>query len=95
MIACGVVFADTTAAERSADTQLAAPIPMNRNLKKKDLVKFIPCGTEEECFEKLQDSDVDMTNAKTDPSKGESTFFAEFVTGPKKGINIYRKQAAQ
>ena len=54
---------------------------------KRELVKFVPCTDENDCYRALQESDVDTAQAgKSDEGVA---LVAEFVEGPQKGIRDY------
>ena len=57
---------------------------------KRELVKFVPCSDENDCYRALQESDVDT--AQAGKSNEGVALVAEFVDGPQKGIRVYRNK---
>lgn len=57
---------------------------------KRELVKFVPCTDENDCYRALQESDVDT--AQAGKSSEGVALVAEFVDGPQKGIRVYRSK---
>lgn len=71
--------------------QLASMVPgfeMNRKDAKDEIVKFISCETENECYRTLQELDL---GAQAQEAIEGASLVAEFVESPKKGIMVYRK----
>lgn len=84
---------------RATETQKVAPKPKAYEAAalpgidltpKRELVKFVPCADEMDCYRALQESDVDT--AQADKSTEGVALVAEFVDGPQKGIRVYRSK---
>ena len=72
-----------------SQSQLAAMMPTLNLAPTQELVKFIPCETEGECYRQLQE--VDSVEA----DNGKFSYSAEFVEAPKMGINVYKQASAK
>src|SRR4051812_40660152 len=75
---------------RRPNPQLASMMPSFELTKKDEVVKFISCETENECYRSLQEIDLSSTTAG---KSGEGfSLVAEFVESPKKGIMVYKRK---
>ena len=97
VVSITTLTADTGKKKMSRSTSLAAMGPSidfakndAKRMKdsKDEIVKFIGCDTENECFRTLQD--LDLGNPAHQLKAGFA-LVAEFVESPKKGIMIYRR----
>lgn len=68
----------------------AAMMPSLDLTPKQELVKFVSCSDEMDCYRALQESDVDLT--QTGKSGDGVSLVAEFVDGPKKGVKIFKRK---
>lgn len=77
-------------AKKSRAPEQAAMMPSINLTPKQELVKFVPCATENDCYRALQESDVEL--AQGPKSEEGIALVAEFVDGPQKGIKIFRRK---
>jgi len=85
-----LVHVTLQAAEAKTAPNTAAMMPSVELTPKQDLVKFVPCNDEMDCYRALQESDVE--SVQTEKSTDGVALVAEFVEGPQKGVRVYRKK---
>lgn len=91
MVCITTLTADPKAKAKRPKPQLASMVPsfeINRKEAKDEIVKFISCETENECYRTLQELDL---GAQAQEAIEGASLVAEFVEAPKKGIMVYRK----
>ncbi len=64
--------------------------PMVNLTPKEEIVKFVPCENDNDCYRALQESDVEL--GQGEKSEDGVALVAEFVEGPQKGIRVVRKK---
>lgn len=84
------INADTVKPSAKPKAYEASALPGIDLTPKRELVKFVPCLDENDCYRALQESDVDT--AQAGKSSEGVALVAEFVDGPQKGIRVYRSK---